>query len=194
MLNSLNFGSMRFAGSQASSGFSLAPSFRYVGARKSADYPILTGIPDNDATFELGLKGRYHWDQYNVFATVRKGIGGHHGLVGELGAEAKFEVSDKTNITLGSVASFGDNRAMSFAFDVPASAINLSPYDAGGGLKSIGLAAQVRHSLTDRTALVGRLGWDKLVGDAGNSPIVSSGNTDQISVGFMLVRQFNLRF
>lgn len=193
-LNSLSFGSMRFAGSQDPSGFSVAPSFRYIGARKSAGYPILAGLPDNKATVEIGVKALYHWNRYSAYTAVRKGIGGHRGTVGELGVEAEFDITKKTNLTLGSVASFADTRAMGFAFDVPATAVNLSRYNAGGGVKSVGLAAEMRHQLTDKTALVGTLGWNRLIRDAGNSPIVSSGSKNQFSVGVMLVREFNLRF
>ena len=83
---------------------------------------------------------------------------------------------------------------MSYAFDVPATATMLAPYNAGGGLKSVGVEAQIRHQMNDKWALQSRFAWEHYVDDAADSPIVKSGDVDHFKIGIMLVRTFQLRF
>jgi len=98
-LNQLSFGSLNFSRSDERLGFSVGPSFRYLTERNSTDFPILAGIPTNEAALELGLRAGYDWENYAVFGQVRKGITGHHGVAGELGADVKFALSDRTKLS-----------------------------------------------------------------------------------------------
>lgn len=193
-LNQLRVGSINIERPRDRLGFSFGPSFRYLSKRDSSDFPILAGIPDNDEAFELGLRASYDWEYFNVFAKLRKGVTGHHGYIGELGSDIKYGISDRTFITVGPRAAFGDSEYMSYAFDVPATATMLAPYNAGGGLKSVGVEAQIRHQMNDKWALQSRFAWEHYVDDAADSPIVRSGDVDQFKIGIMLVRTFQLRF
>lgn len=193
-LNQLSFGPLNFDSTGEPTGFSVSPSFRYLAERKSAEFPILSGISDNDAAIELGLKATYDWERYRVFGQVRKGVTGHSGIAGELGADVKFALSDKTKVSFGPRVAFGDNSYMSYAFDVPGSATSLPAFDAGGGLKSIGAELRIRHALSDKTSLDGQLVWERFKGDGARSPIVQSGDRDQVRLGIMLVRKFEIRF
>lgn len=193
-LKQLQFGSLSFDGTGEGSGFSISPSLRYIAKRESSDYPVLLGIPDNDLAVELGFRARYDWDRYGLFGQMRKGVTGHHGLAGEIGADVKFDLSDKTALSFGPRVAFGDDKYMSYAFDVPNTATALAPFDASGGIKSYGVELKVRHELNDRTFVEGLVAWDRLDGDAALSPIVQSGDRDQVRIGVTLVRRFQIRF
>ncbi|TCS59893.1 outer membrane protein [Primorskyibacter sedentarius] len=193
-LNELRFGSINFSSSPDDLGLSLGPSFRYLAERDSDDFDELDGIPDNDAAVELGLKATYKWEGFQVFGQLRKGVTGHEGLVGELGADAKYEISGATSLSFGPRVGFGDDEYMDYAFGVPNSATALSAYDPDGGIRSFGAEARIRHDLGAKTAIEGRLAWERLAGDAEDSPIVEAGSRDQLRLGVMLIRKFQLRF
>ena len=193
-LKQLQFGSLNFDGTGESTGFSISPSLRYIAKRESSDFPELAGIPDNDLAIELGFRASYDWEGYGVFGQVRKGVTGHHGLAGEIGADVKYDLSDKTSISFGPRMAFGDDKYMSYAFDVPATATALAAYDASGGTKSYGAELKIRHELNDRTFLEGLVAWERYDGDAAMSPIVQAGDRDQVRIGVNLIRRFQLRF
>lgn len=193
-LQKLQFGRINFNSDPDRVGYSFAPSFRYLAERESADFAELAGIPDNDAALELGIRVTYDWERYRVFGQVRKGVTGHHGIAGELGADLKLDLSNSTKLTFGPRVAFGDSNYMSYAFDVPTTATALAAYDTGGGLKSFGAEARVRYDFNTKTAIEGRLLWEKFVDGAADSPIVQSGDRDQVQIGIMLVRSFQIRF
>lgn len=193
-LTRLSFGKLNIGGGNRSTGFSLGPSFRYLGERKSADHAELTGMPDNDATIELGVKLSYDWDRLGTFATLRKGLTGHSGLAGEVGADVRFAVNPDTTITIGPRVSYGDRSYMNYAFGVPTSATALNAYAAGGGVRSIGAEMRVRYDFSEKSSLEGYAKWERLQGDAARSPITQTGDQDQLRIGMMYVRSFNIRF
>jgi outer membrane protein len=194
LLNELSLGSINFRSTPNKQGLSIGPSFRYLAERDSEDYDELDGIPTNDAAIELGLKATYKWPGFEVFGTLRKGVTGHDGFAGEIGADYQYPISGRTNFTIGPRVSFGDDSYMSYAFGVPSSATVLSTYDADGGIKSYGAEATIRYDFDAKTSIEGQLAWERYAGDAKDSPIVESGSQDQIQVGVKLIRKFQLRF
>ncbi len=192
-LTALSLGSIRIDRGDAG-GFSFGPSFRYVGAREAADAPVLAGIPDRDWALEVGGKASYEWDNAMVFGAVRKGFNGHRGIVGDLGADLIMRPSARTTVRFGPRLSVADQSYMDSYFSVPVTATALPPYAASAGLKSTGLELSVRQQLSDRWAILGTLGHDRLRGDAAASPIVQAGSRDQSSISLMMIREFNLRF
>ncbi len=175
-------------------GFGIAPSFRYLSERTASDHKILTGINDVDAAFELGAKVSYRWQGTEVFAAMRRGVTGHDGIVLDLGADAILQPAERTTVRIGPRVSLANEAYMDTYFSVPGTATNLAPYDADGGVKSYGLEMTVRQDLSDTWAIEGSLGYDRLSGQAGDSPIAKAGSRDQGTIGIMLIRKFNLRF
>ena len=175
-------------------GFAFGPSFRYIAEREAAEAPELAGIPDRDWAVEVGGKALYAWDNAEAFAAVRQGFHGHTGVVGDFGANVVMRPTDDTTIKVGPRLSVASGSYMDTYFSVPTTATTLAPFDAGGGLRSAGLELSVRQDLSDTWSVEGTAGWNRLIGDAGASPIVAAGDRDQFGVSVTLVRQFNWQF
>lgn len=192
-IKSLHLGSLRFGGDD-DGGFSVGPSFRYLSERSVGDDAILTGINDVDASLELGVAVSYEWDYARVFFQGRYGVTGHNGFVGEAGAQALWRPSEATKVSFGPQLSFMNGSYANAYFTVPAGAAFLPAYTADGGLKSYGLVANVRHDFSDRWAVEGTVQWDRLAGDAADSPIVAAGSENQFGVKINFIRKFDFDF
>jgi outer membrane protein len=66
-------------------------------------------------------------------------------------------------------------------------------YNAGGGIRSVGAGTQARYQWDARWASHVFLEYTRLVGDVGNSPIVTQrGSPDQAMVGVGATYQFDI--
>lgn len=178
-------------------GLSVRPSFRYLGARETADYPELTGVLDTEAALELGGGLKYAHGPYSVFADVRYGVTGHSGFVGELGADYALRPKENTTFTVGPRVSWASSDYMANYFSVNASeaaASGFGIFSASAGIKSVGVEAAVRHDFNKDWAVEASAGYDRLTGDAANSPIVSAGSKNQFSGTLGIVRKLNIGF
>ena len=163
-----------------------------------SDSTDLVGLGDIDGTIELGGFVEYEFDPLSFRLELRQGVdGGHDGLYGE--AEAMYNASFNIGrapilFSLGPVLAFGDNAYTSTFFDVNAAqsaASGLSQFDAGGGIISYGLHANAVLPLSQKTALVGFVNYDRLTGDAADSSLVRErGSEDQTTFGLMLSYSF----
>ncbi len=179
-----------------STGFSIGPSFNFVGERKETDNPALIGLGNVSAAVELGARIGFETEIVEAFAALRHGIGGHHGIVGDLGVNAILRPMDRLEVRAGPRASFADGEYFNTYFSVtPAqsAASGLPAFDAGSGFKSVGLEAEVTYDFTDHWRGHLGAGWDRLVGDAANSPIVmAAGDENQFHVGLGVSYRFDL--
>ena len=67
----------------------------------------------------------------------------------------------------------------------------LSPFDAGGGFKNVGITLGLDYVFTDSIGIGGRAQYKRLVGDAADSPIVDDkGSADQFFSGLFLTYRF----
>lgn len=176
-------------------GFSFGPSFDFRSERESAEHADLVGLNDIDAAFELGGKFAYTFGVWRPFVAVRYGFGGHEGIVGETGIDVVLRPTENTELTFGPRASFANGEYMRTYFGVtPAeSALSgLAAYDPGGGFKSVGLEIGGRYEFTPQWALVGSLEYERLIGDAADSPIVKTGEENQFIAKLGLSYRFGL--
>ena len=179
-----------------SPGFSFSPSFRYVLERKSQDYSQIAGLNDIDAAFELGGKVGYRFGAFNMFAALRHGFGGHDGLIGEAGLDYTFRPTEVTEISIGPRVSYANEDYMRTYFGVTpleSALSNLRAYDPGGGLKGYGFEISGRYEFTPVWTLVGSLAYEKLAGDAADSPIVQAGDENQFTAKLGLTYKFALK-
>jgi outer membrane protein len=178
-------------------GLSFYPSFNFRGARKAADTPALTGLADVDAAVELGLGVGYAAPGFKVFGEVRRGVTGHEGYVGEIGADAVARPTDRLTLSGGPRASFADGAYMDSYFSVSAAesiASGLAQFDAGSGFKSVGLEVSARYAMGENWAVESSARYDRLTGDAAASPVTGVGSRDQFGFKLGLVRHFRLDF
>lgn len=198
-LNYLNVGPLNFGSlnGDPASGIGLRGSFRYVGERVAGDYPELDGLDDVDATVELGLGLGYRSRNFDAFADVRYGIGGHESLVGELGADYKIQPADRLTVSLGPRVLLGSDDYTSTYFGISAAeaaASDYTAYAADGGVVSAGVELGARYEINDVWGVQGAVTYDRFMGDAADSPIVEQGERDQYGLRIGLTRQITLDF
>lgn len=167
-------------------------------AGKASD--ALRGLGDVGFTPEVGGYAEYRWHMLAAKAELRKGLGGHDGVIGDLSLRAMLPLTvppparPPMMFSLGTRASFVDATYNNAYFGVTAAqsaGSGLRRYDAGGGLLSYGANAAliVPLSLRLNASLLG--GYDRLAGDAGRSPLVEDrGSRDQLSLGLGLTYRF----
>lgn len=176
-------------------GVFLYPSFNFNGERKASDSSDLTGTTTVDWALELGLGAGYRWENFRVFAELRQGINGHTSQVGQLGFDAIFQPLEKVEFSIGPRAGFAAGDYMDTYFGVTAaeaaaSGGTLTQYNPSGGFKSVGLSARASYDLTEDVRLHLQGSYDRLIGDAADSPIAKVGSEDQFSIGLGVTYRF----
>ena len=178
-----------------SSGFGVGLSFRYIGERSAENYPELAGLETVDAAIELGVSASYAGPGYEVFGAVRRGFGGHEGIVAEVGADAIFRVDDQLVLTAGPRLLAGDETYAATYFGVTAAEAAASAFPAyapSGGLISAGIEVGMDYRFAPDWSLYATARWDKLQGDAADSPIVR--DDTQVSLSLGVTRVFDFSF
>ena len=178
-------------------GLGISPSFRYVGDREVDADSDFAGLDDVDDTYELGLGLSYEWQNARVFGDVRYGLGGHEGVVGDLGADAIARPTDRLTIAGGPRVFFADDDYAQTYFGVTPeeSALGgIEEYDAGGGALGAGAEVTARYRLGGDWGVEGGVRYNRLIGDAGDSPVTDIGSRDQYELRLGLTRRLTLRF
>ncbi|HUS98115.1 MAG TPA: MipA/OmpV family protein [Hyphomicrobiaceae bacterium] len=168
------------------SGWSIAPSFRVVDSRKESDAASLAGLGTIDAAYELGGRISYRWDMLRALVELRRGFGGHEGVIGAFGFDVIWHPATRLEIEAGPRVTFAGQDYMQNYFGIDAVQASRSGYSrhaADAGIKSVGVKAKATYRLNDLWAVVGQMGYDRLVGDAADSPIVRAGSADQFTIG-----------
>ncbi|SFE49931.1 MipA/OmpV family protein [Roseivivax sediminis] len=200
-LNHLSLGGRSFGNPDPwaeARGFGVGGSFRYIGERDSGDFDDLDdldGLDDIDAAVELGVRLRYTGQNYMVFGDIRRGFGGHEGIVGELGADAILRPTDRLRVTFGPRALYGSDEYASTYFGIDndeAAGSRYAAYDADGGLLSTGLEFGMRYQLSDNWGIEGAVTYDVFRNDAEDSPIVRRGSDDQWGARIGITRTFSI--
>jgi len=135
-------------------------------------------------------------ENFRLRAELRQGLGGHEGLVGDLGADLIVRDENGYIFSIGPRARWADDDFHQAYFGVTpavAGATGLAPYDPGSGFYAVGAQAGLTVRLGRNWGLQGYAGYDRLVGDAEDSPIVRAfGSRDQFSGGLGLFFEFNI--
>lgn len=175
--------------------FWIYPSFNFIGKRDHSDSKDLEGMKDVDWSLEVGLGAAYRYDWIRGFVELRQGFNGYSGQVVNFGADAIFDPTERLEFMVGPRAGWGSDGYMSTYFGITSkeaanSPVFDKPYSAGAGFNSVGIAATGSYELTEKTKLYVRGGWDRLIGDAGNSPIVEEGSNNQFYGGAGITYRF----
>ena len=171
------------------------PSFNYIGKRNSADSNELKGLDDVDWALEAGLGISYRYDWIRGFVEVRQGFNGYSGQVANFGIDLIADPTEDLELRFGPRAGWGSQDYMKTYFGVTSQEAAASPlydksYKADAGFNTVGLAGTATYNLDERWKLHALVGWDRLVGDAGNSPIVKAGSENQFYAGTGLTYRF----
>jgi outer membrane protein len=167
-------------------GFSIGPAAALSAHRDESDVGAPVG--DVDRTIEVGgFVQQYLSENFRLRAEVRKGLGGHDGIIGSVGGDYVARDGDRYTLSIGPRLRFADSEYMDSFYGVrpEVSILTLLPvHDPDGGIEAFGAIGGFTYSLGGPFGLYGYARYDRLVGDAKNSPIVQEfGSPDQFSAG-----------
>lgn len=177
-------------------GFGIGPSLGFQSSRKDSDVGVPIGKVKN--TIEAGGFVQYQYrETVRLRGELRKGLGGHDGLIGEVSADLIMRDGDNYVFSIGPRVRITDKDYQRAYFGVtPAQSARtgLPVFTPGGGVQSVGATAGLMHQLGKRWGMTGYIRYDRLVGDAADSPLVRQyGSRDQFGGGLALTYTFNVR-
>ena len=177
-------------------GVEFGPAITFQGKRRRADMPV----PMDEVGFSLetgGFAHLYVTPDIRVRAEARYGVTGHRGWVGSLGADYVIRDGDKYVFSIGPRVNLSDRGYQMAYFGVnpgEAARTGLPAYRPRGGVHSAGAIAGALYSLGGRWGAVSYVRYDRLAGDAADSPFIKSyGSRDQVSGGIGLTYTFGKR-
>jgi outer membrane protein len=180
----------------SSGGFSVGPAANIASGRKNSDLDVPVGKVKT--TIEAGAFASYQLtDSLYLRAEALKGLGGHKGVVGTIGADQIWRNGDKYVFSIGPRVLFSDSRYQRAYFGVtPAAALasGLPAYRPSGGIHGVAAASSMSYQFNPRWGVFGYGRYERLVGDAAKSPIVRElGSRNQLSGGLGLSYTFTMK-
>jgi outer membrane scaffolding protein for murein synthesis (MipA/OmpV family) len=170
------------------------------GRSQSDTSGALTNVHTIDWSVDAGGYMQY-WpieDQLRLRLEARQGLRKNDGFVTDLAADWFQPFGDDLVISAGPRASFADTTYMRNSFGISATesaSSGLSSFNPSTDFKSVGFVVGVTYQISDTTSLQLYNKFDRLVGDAANSPIVrDAGSPNQNTVGIVLTRSFGINF
>jgi outer membrane protein len=175
--------------------FNLGPSVVLRSKRQEDDVGAAVG--DVGFTVEAGgFLEVYPVRNFRLRGELRQGIGGHRGLVGDLGADLIVRDEESYIFSIGPRARWGDSdftRAYFGVSPAAAAASGLPAYAPSSGFYAVGAIAGLTYKLGSNWGMRSYVGYDRLIRGAGDSPIVRNfGSRDQFSGGAGLFFEFNV--
>ncbi|RYY25432.1 MAG: MipA/OmpV family protein [Sphingomonadales bacterium] len=174
-------------------GFEFGPAINLESSRRRKD----VGAPIDEVGFSVeagGFAQLWVAPGLRVRAEARHGITGHKSLVGSLGADYVARDGDKWQFAIGPRVSLSDRGYQQAYFGVSprvATATGLPQYRPKAGVHAVGAIAGMHYALGDRWGVMAFAKYDRLVGDAGDSPMIRTyGKRDQLSGGLGLTYTF----
>src|SRR4030081_2737426 len=153
------------------------PAAKFVSSRKASSYSELNGLGDVKTTVELGGFIEYYpVDWFRTRGELRQGIGGPHGVVGDLSADVIMPVIQRFTVSFGPRFTWESTKATApyFGIDaVQAMATGLPAFNAKGGAHSAGAGAQVSYRINPQWEVHAYVEYERLLGDAAASPLVT---------------------
>lgn len=167
--------------------FQFGPVGRVRSERNSSKVDAFRGMDDVRWAIEPGAFVEFYpLDVIRVRGELRYGVTGHHGFVGNISADY-IQRFDRFTVSFGPRTEIGDSDFTNAYFGVSTGEAlrngRVNRYKADGGVKSVGLAAAVTYDLTDAWAVTGFGGYNRLVGDAGRSPVARTLGTKNAWTG-----------
>lgn len=188
-----------FAGTNRGVGynFSKDPALQYglglgldLGRKESAT-GALSGMGSIASRVEYGAFANYAWDHnWRLSSVLRYGAGDSgQGATANLGADYTWDIAPKWRLGLGACATWANASYMRSYFGVNASQSQQSGhamYSPAAGISEVNTSLNLRYQLAPKVSLSGGLQASSLVGDAGNSPTVTSPHSvsGSLSLGY----------
>ncbi|WP_239805552.1 MipA/OmpV family protein [Croceicoccus hydrothermalis] len=177
-------------------GLYLGPTASITNSRKQED--TAPGLRTIGTTVEAGIAAQlYISENIYSFVELRRGIGGHDGWTGQAGLDYIVRDADRYVVSAGPRVTYGDSTHSQAYFGITpeeSAASGFAAYDADGGLQSAGGVVSVDFALGGPWGVMGFGGYQRLVGDAADSPVVELfGSKDQWTGGIAVNYTFRRR-
>lgn len=177
--------------------FKLGPVGNISSGRSSKDDQRLSGLHNYSTSIEAGVFMDY-WliqDFLRTRMELRHGLRSDDGFMVDLSADVVKRYG-KYTLSAGPRLSFSDSDEMAQKYGVTAdeAAANggVSAFKPDGGLESVGVSAALSYEITPDITVTVYDRFDRLVGDAADSPIVKTyGSANQNTVGVGLTYSFH---
>ncbi|HET9460098.1 MAG TPA: MipA/OmpV family protein [Sphingomicrobium sp.] len=180
----------------SSNGFTAGPVLNIQGSRKESNVGAPVGKVAT--TIEAGGFAEFQVsEKIRLRGEVRKGIGGHDGVISSLGADYVWRDGDKYVFSLGPRVLLADSKYQRAYYGVSpqaALATGLPGYRPNGGIYAVAATSSLYRSLGPKWGMFGFARYERLMGDSRKSPIVREyGSVDQFSAGLGLTYTFTKR-
>jgi outer membrane protein len=169
----------------------------YLNHRQQSDAPsALKGINNIDYTLEAGAFAEYYPAPFlRTRVEVLQGLTGADGFEANFMADFIYRPAPQWLFTAGPRMQIVNDKYASAFYSISAteaSVAALTPYHAAGGINSAGVDATARYYFNEKFSVRGFAEWDRLLGDAADSPLVKQkGSADQLEVGIGAAYRFN---
>lgn len=166
-------------------GFSVGPVARFSRGRDEDDSDALNGLGDIDDSIRVGgfLEVRSGGWSADVTAVSQDAGEAGDGLLVALRSGYTADVGDQFSVTPGVFANWGDDDYMQGYYGVRAAQSarsGIAQFNAGSGFKDVGLSLRGNYTYSNNVLIRGEVGYQRLLGDAADSPIVDGrGSRDQ---------------
>ncbi len=170
----------------------------YGGGREEDANDDLEGLGDVDDTIIGNLSGGLKLGPGAFIVSHTQDLGNEYdGYSIDFGVETGLElIEEKAEITLGAGATWGSGGYNETFFGISqaqAAASGLDEFDADEGFKSVGVELGGTYAITDNLLIGFEAGYQRLVGDVADSPIVDDrGSPNQFSIATVLALTFDL--
>jgi len=167
------------------------PLIKYKSGRKETRHPILAGLGTVKATGQIGVFARFKTDRMLCSIDFRQSLSASQGS--SLRASFGHALFKKGNFVLAGAVQgkWLSKTAMQTNFGVTAeqatnSKASLAMFETSAGVSELTTNLLGRYSINDKYRLLGLISYGRLVGDAANSPIVTTdgaGSRNQLKIG-----------
>jgi outer membrane scaffolding protein for murein synthesis (MipA/OmpV family) len=174
-----------------SGGLDVGPLAGYTFGRDEDVSRRLRGLGDIDGGLTLGGFASYAFDPFFVdLAYVRQVTGQDDaGYTLRFGAGIAQPIDERLTLSAYVNSSYASEDYMDTYFSVSpaqsaASLAGLAAFDAGAGIKDVGVDLGLDYRLSERVTLTTRAGYARLLDDAAASPVTTSRNQFSGGLGF----------
>ena len=177
----------------------VGPAGRWINERSASSNHDLYGLPYVQPTVQLGVFAEatpLSWMRLRL--ELLQGVSGNDALAANVIADA-WQRWGAFTLSVGPRLYFGTTKFSEAYFSVTPeqSAVNLAnggkltPYNAVGGLTSVGVTAAVRYDINETWRVTTFGNFQYLTGSVANSPVtVQAGSRDQYTVGLEIGYSF----
>lgn len=166
---------------------SFGPLMSYGFGRDEDDNDDLEGLGDVDSAVLVGGFASYEISRFELSVNVLHAVTGDHDgtvVAPSVSYGQKVTSALSVEVEVGATWASDDYMETFFGIDaVQAANSRLRRFDAEAGFKDIGLSFGANYRLSEGWALLGKVGYTRLLGDAADSPLVDDvGSPNQFHV------------